>query len=65
MKKFLSTTEFLTGAFLGFVFTTIVFTFVLTMLYTPNILLEHSSFYKDGKYYRVVESEKLRKCKKI
>jgi len=63
MKRFTSTTEFITGAFIGSLLATICFTFVLVLCYTPNNLLELHGFYKDGKHYKVVESEKLRKCR--
>lgn len=66
MKEAIYSTRFLTGLFCGFVFTTIIFTFILTTLYTSNDLLKHSGFYKDGKLYKVIESSQLKgKCRGV
>lgn len=60
IRAFLNSDTFITGTFFGFVLTMLAFTFVLTKLYTPNNLLKHVGFYKDGKHYRVVESSQCR-----
>lgn len=65
MQRFLSTTEFITGAFLGFVLTTLAFTYILTMFYTPNILIEGHGFYRDGKRYKVIEYSEYRELKHV
>jgi len=65
MKRLLRlfrSSHFIYGVFAGFVGTMLAFTFVLTQLYTPNNLLEHSGFYKDGKYYLMIERTSLSKC---
>jgi hypothetical protein len=51
IRKFMYTTEFMTGAFLAFVLTTLFFTVILTQCFTSNDLLKHSGFYRDGKLY--------------
>lgn len=58
--KFLLSTEFTTGAFLGFVFTSILFTIILTNMYTPNILLNQHGFYRDGKQFVIVEKSRCK-----
>ena len=59
MKAILSSVHFQAGAFLGFLFTGLAFTYVLTQLYTSNNLLSGLGFYKDGKVYVVVEKSKV------
>jgi hypothetical protein len=60
MKVFMSSTEFITGAFVSFMITMTILTFIFGHFFTSNELLKHSGFYKDGKIFKVVESSKLR-----
>ncbi len=61
LKSAVKSTRFICGMFSGFVITTLGFTCILVNLYTPNILLEHTGFYKDGAYFMMVEKSKLGK----
>lgn len=58
MSKFISTTEFITGAFVGFGLTLIVFTFILVEGFVAKEFLRQNNIYLDGKYYKLCRNRK-------
>lgn len=53
VKQFISTTEFLVGAFVAFVLTTMLFTIILTEGFVAKNFLQQNNIYLDGHYYKL------------
>ena len=57
VMSFIKTSEFMVGAFVAFVLTTIMFTFILTQGFVAKEFLRQNNIYLDGKYYKLCKRQ--------
>jgi hypothetical protein len=56
--RFKVSTQLIVGMFIGFVLTSLVFTFIITEGFVAKEFLRQNYIYLDGKYYKLCRSSK-------
>ena len=61
MIKFINTTEFISGLFVGFVLTLSVTSYIMVTEFVNKKFLQMNNVYIEGKYYKLEEKKKWNK----